>query len=83
MFSLKGGLFDNLAMQYILEYKVIIVVAIIYAFAGFYLLRKSLSHSKLNSLVEIISPIVYIALFFVSISYLAIGAYNPFIYFNF
>lgn len=84
MFSLKGGLFDNLAMQYLLEYKVILVVALIYGFAGFYSMRKSLTHNnKLNSLIEMVSPIVYIALFFVAVSYLAIGAYNPFIYFNF
>lgn len=83
MFSVKGGAFDDLAMQYILEYKVIIITAVIYAFAGFYLLRNKLSHSKINSLIEVICPIVYAVLFFISVSYLAIGAYNPFIYFNF
>ena len=87
LLSMFGGadkLIDNLAIQYICEYKVILIIGIIYAFAGFQQLAKLVRSSDKGTMVlDIATPIIYFFLLLVSISYLVIGAYNPFIYFNF
>ena len=87
LLSMFGGadkLIDNLAIQYICEYKVILIIGIIYAFAGFQQLAKLVRSSDKGTMVlDIATPIIYFFLLLASISYLVIGAYNPFIYFNF
>lgn len=85
--SLFGGaerFIDNLTVEYICEYKVILIISTIYAFSGFFKLSEKIKDYKAGEVaIDIISPIIYIILFIVSVSYLVIGAYNPFIYFNF
>lgn len=87
LLSMFGGadkLIDNLAIQYICEYKVILIIGIIYAFAGFQQLAKLVRSSDKGTMVlDIATPTIYFFLLLASISYLVIGAYNPFIYFNF
>lgn len=85
MFGLgNNAFFDNLALQYLNENICFFVIGIIYSIGAFkYLRTKFAQSSKLNSLTEWTGTLVYIGLFLISISYLVMGAYNPFIYFNF
>ena len=84
MFGASAHIIDNLAIEYLCEYKIILIIAVIYALAGFCRLSELMDNDRTGILVKnIVSPIVYGFLMIASISYLVIGAYNPFIYFNF
>ena len=77
-------LLDNLTVQYFCENWLFLIVAIIYAFSGFAWLRDKIKgHLLINRGVDVGAPVVYLIFFIVAVSYLVIGAYNPFIYFNF
>jgi len=83
MFTCNGGIIDNNTIQYLCEYKFILLFAVFYAFAVFYKMKLHIKGKKIDDAVDMVSPIIYIILFWISVSYLVIGAYNPFIYFNF
>lgn len=85
MLGLSGNLWvDNLAVQYFCENWVFLLAGTGYAFAGFKWLRHKIEQYRaLDACVSICTPFVYIGLFLVAVTYLVIGAYNPFIYFNF
>lgn len=75
---------DNLAIQYFCENWVFLLVGTGYAFAGFKWLRRKMEQYRiLDICINICAPFVYMGLFIVAVTYLVIGAYNPFIYFNF
>lgn len=87
MFGLRGNaIIDTNTIYYLNEYYVLLI-------AGIILSTPILKHildkikPKLNNMVlgvfEVGSSFVYMIILFISISYLAIGAHNPFIYFNF
>ena len=77
-------LYDNLFIQYIGEYWVLILAGAIYSIGMFKFLRvKMASNNFTDKLADCVGMVVYNVLFIVSVSYLVMGAYNPLIYFNF
>ncbi|WP_323132702.1 MBOAT family O-acyltransferase [Candidatus Epulonipiscium viviparus] len=64
--------------RYLNNYYVLLIIGIIFTMPVAPMLK-----NKLKPVAEIISPVVYIAIFLSCVSYLVIGAHNPFIYFNF
>ena len=75
---------NSLFNQYLGEYWVFILIGIIYSTSIFYYLRNKIRLNKrMNKIAEYTAMIVYNILFIISVSYLVMGAYNPFIYFNF
>lgn len=88
-FSSMLGLADNVfidsqVLRYFCENLVFLLIGTIYAFSGFNWIRKILNKNRFSrECIDLICPAVYMILFIISISYLVIGAYNPFIYFNF
>lgn len=75
---------DNLAIQYFCENKMFLLVGVFYAIAGFKWLKNKMERwNSLEMCIDICAPFVYAGLLIVAVTYLVIGAYNPFIYFNF
>ncbi len=73
-------------VYYLHEYGVIMVFAVLYAFALFRTVGSRINESENRAVINVFgvsSVVVYTALFLVSVSYLIMGSYNPFIYFNF
>ena len=89
MFGFGGVTSSSEVIFYLHEYWVFIVVAIIYSTSAFAKLRNRILRMSSQrdgsgeNLLTICGNLVYILLFLVSVSYLVIGSYNPFIYFNF
>lgn len=77
-------IYDDMFIQNICEYWALIVIGAIYSVGLFKYLREKMSLNMIADRgAEYAGMIVYSALFIVSVSYLVMGAYNPFIYFNF
>lgn len=79
-------LYDSIFVQYLCENLVLLIIGIIYSIGTFKYLRNkigSCGNATLNRAVDYGRIVVYMILFIVSVSYLVMGAYNPFIYFNF
>lgn len=75
---------SDLASQYFFENWVFFLIAVTYSVAGFKRLKDRINcYKAIGAAVDIVMPFTYVMLFFIAISYLVIGAYNPFIYFNF
>lgn len=85
MIGLNGnGLLDNLATQYFCENWIFFIVGILYSVRLFKYMRERIEDNrKLVGKIEWLGMFVYLSLFVLSVSYLVMGAYNPFIYFNF
>ena len=75
-----GGAPDRTAAFYWQEYWPLFLAA---AFFSTPLLRKLLARLRPGPALEIGRALLYMLLFVVSVSYLAMGAHNPFIYFTF
>lgn len=86
MFGLGGGSFTDSAFGfYLKEYAVTLIAAVLCSTPVFKMLRERMERRGVGSALTC-SGIAYagqIVLFAVCISALVIGAYNPFIYFNF
>lgn len=82
MFGAGGIYTDSLARFYFLDNIIFIILAIICSTPLFSYLKKRINYHELV-ISNILTPIFYILLLFVSITYIVKGAYNPFIYFNF
>lgn len=81
MYGLSGNLmFDSNAMQYFSEYIYFYLFAVLFSMPISSWLPLKL---KTNRMANILYPIASMLLLLVSISYIAKGSYNPFIYFNF
>ena len=68
------------------SYGIIIVTGLIYASSAFRAIKNRIVKDKSEQFINgftTIATIVYVILFIVSISYIVMGSYNPFIYFNF
>ena len=69
------------------ETVVILIIAAIMSFNGFtkfgYIIRNKFNRPQVLSFVEFLTNLGYLILFFISLFYVAIGSYNPFIYFRF
>ena len=75
---------SDLASQYFFENWVFFLIAVTYSVAGFKRLKDKINcYRAIGAAVDIVTPFMYVMLFLIAISYLVIGAYNPFIYFNF
>ena len=85
MFGNAGTtIIDNMAIEYFCDYFVLLLFGAVYSIGTFKYIRERIGGNKtINTITEIITPFVYLGLFIVSVSYLVIGAHNPFIYFNF
>lgn len=79
-----NALLDDMAVRFFCENWAFFLVGILYSIRMFKFIRdKSISCKLAEHVIEWGSVAVYMILFVLSISYLVIGAYNPFIYFNF
>ncbi|MGI6172432.1 MAG: MBOAT family O-acyltransferase [Christensenellales bacterium] len=76
-----NGFFDETAMMYLREYGVITALALIVALPVGQFLQKLL-HIP-DPLMRILRMLGLIAAFAVALSFIVMGSYNPFIYFNF
>ena len=68
------------------EYGVFLLFGIIYATSVFRWLKGRIvtyDRGRYTGLFSVAATVVYVILFLVCISYLVLGSYNPFIYFNF
>ena len=87
MFGLNGnGFASDTALMYVREYLPFIIAGIIFSTPIAKRINKLNVENKLpviGSVITIVYPIVLIGLFAICMSYLVIGSYNPFIYFNF
>lgn len=96
--SLKSGIRYCLAMlggydtpcavnadmfRYLREYGIFIVTGIIFATPIMELFRKKVKQERLCNVIAVTTPFVYGFLFLWAVSFLILGAHNPFIYFNF
>ena len=82
MFGVGGFYTDTLARFYFLDNFIFLIFAILCSIPLLPYLKKRLHYYELT-ISYILTPIFYIVLFFVSLTYIVKGAYNPFIYFNF
>ncbi|MGL6107504.1 MBOAT family O-acyltransferase [Romboutsia sp.] len=87
MFGLRGNTFiDANTILYLNDYYLLIILGIILSTPLLKVIIEKIKSKLPDSKVEILditSSFVYMIILFISISYLAIGAHNPFIYFNF
>lgn len=75
---------DGQAVRYFCEYKWYFLIAVLYSSSLFKVLAYRFKlNIKIKTVMEDLSPIVYILIFGISVVYLVTGGYNPFIYFNF
>ncbi|EOS69077.1 hypothetical protein C818_02954 [Lachnospiraceae bacterium MD308] len=81
----KNSVFvDRHAIQYLGEYKVFFIFAILYSLAFFKYIKRKMEKKMLNQrIILCLTPFMYIMVFAISVTYLVTGGYNPFIYFNF
>jgi D-alanyl-lipoteichoic acid acyltransferase DltB (MBOAT superfamily) len=87
MFGLNGNPFsDSQATFYFNEYLVLLLAALLFSFPVVRWIKQKLKNKFGENMLhklEYSVPVVYMALFILAISYLILGAHNPFIYFNF
>lgn len=80
LFANGWCLVDKYAIQYLSDYKILLLFAVVFSTPVAKVLPNKI---KNNKVLHILYPIIYISIFLVSISYIVKGSYNPFIYFNF
>ena len=87
MFGLTGAAaYSPITLFYLHENWVFIAFAVIYSTSLFKKIRDGIADGggqAGETILTLGGTLVYLALFIVSVSYLVIGSYNPFIYFNF
>lgn len=80
----NAEIYDNYFFQYLGEYLALLIIGILYSVGAFKYFRDKMSlNSITDKIAEYLAIIIYNSLFIISVSYLVMGAYNPFIYFNF
>lgn len=70
-------------IRYLREYGAFFMMGIVFATPVMKVLKEKIETSKYEKVAEVIVPIGYGILFLWSVSYIILGAHNPFIYFNF
>lgn len=85
MFGLSGNaLWDNQALKYLNDYKIVLIIAILCCTPIFKKLKEYFTEKlKSEPLVCVTFDLVAFGLMLLSISSLVMGGHNPFIYFNF
>lgn len=82
MFGIGNTAFsDNLALLYLSNYKFFFIAGIVCCFPVVPFIKKKFNTVK--PLPRVLYSILIFFLFFVSVTYIIKGSYNPFIYFNF
>lgn len=76
---------DTNIIRYAREYGVFILAGIIFSMpVGKFIYGKIFEHSeKLRNVLAVVLPLGYATVFLWAVSYILLGAHNPFIYFNF
>lgn len=74
---------DESTIRYAREYGIFMVLGILFATPIMKIFKAKIQRSNFSLVAEICAPIVYSAIFLLSVSYIILGAHNPFIYFNF
>jgi len=69
-------------MRYFREYGFFIIIGIIFSTPIMRYIAVKIENTRL-SYVSVILPIIYVIIFLWAVSYIILGAHNPFIYFNF
>jgi len=83
LIGIGAPLVSNDAIFYIKEYAVVFIVAMFCCTPVLKWLKKKADNSSLFWLFDTLKVCVYCILLVFSVSYLVMGAHNPFIYFNF
>ena len=84
MMGIRGGaLVDDLAIQNLGEYWLFLAFGLVYSVGLFQWARSQMENTRFKVFVSSMGYVVYFVLFVIALSYLVMGAYNPFIYFNF
>ena len=81
----KSNIFvDRYAIEYIGEYKIFFIFAILYSLAVFkHIKEREEKRVVFQRIISVLTPVTCILIFAISVTYLVTGGYNPFIYFNF
>ena len=82
MFGLSGApLFNPLTAVFLREYGPFLLAGVLFSLPVPEFLRERMRISP--NLMKVVGSACLLALTFISITYIAVGSYNPFIYFNF
>lgn len=80
MFGMLGNkIYDNQTILYMKEYGMYIILGILFSIP----IINKFAKIKNNIFIKVIRIIIMLSLFYLSMSYIVKGTYNPFIYFNF
>lgn len=82
MFGGTGTLVNDQGMYYLLNYGIIIVIAVFACTDAFKLILEKIK-TKAPMLINYLTPFTKLAVLVLSTAYLADATYNPFLYFNF
>ena len=83
MFNINVNLADDTTLMFLREYFIFFILAIIFSTPISHKLSNYICKYKMEKLICFIYPIGMLLLFALTVSYLVMGSYNPFIYFNF
>ena len=85
LFGFTSNVLHTAYTTYILKNNLVLLIfAVLLSTPVFKILREKCAEKPmLEKMAKIVVPIVYLAMFFVSTSWLVIGTHHPFIYFNF
>jgi D-alanyl-lipoteichoic acid acyltransferase DltB (MBOAT superfamily) len=74
---------DASIMRYLREYGFFILVALLFATPVMKWIEEKIANTKVAYIAAVVSPLVCGSVFLWAVSYIILGAHNPFIYFNF
>lgn len=84
MFGASGVIWSDYTYMFLKEYLIFFIFAFIFSVPIAKKVNKFVvEQAKYSTLFNLFYPICSILLFFISVTYLVTGSYNPFIYFNF
>lgn len=84
MLHVNGNMvWDNLATYWINQYKVSLILGLVFCFPVIPKINVQVSGKKIEKAWEVVKLLFMIIIFVMSASYVIGGGYNPFIYFNF
>ncbi len=74
---------DAAMQSYLREYGIYVFLGILFSTPVMRILERRLGNSKAAAIQNILQPVLYGIVFLWAVSFLILGAHNPFIYFNF
>ena len=74
---------DGMMQAYLREYGLYLILGILFSMPVMRILEKKISSTKAAAVQNAVEPIIYGLVFLWAVSFLILGAHNPFIYFNF